>query len=128
MKMNPDLMVFFQGITFLKWWRCRCWYTLLHFLEKLKLFISIVLVLSMFLKKIKEFIRNKNIKANIFREQASNSITCWYLCIGFTGSMQVKNGLTLPVCFLLIILKTMTVYFETFQRWKKVILLTKLTG
>ena len=79
-------------------------------------------------EKIKEFIGNKNIKANIFPEQACNSITCWYLCIGFTGSMQVKNGLTLPVCFLLIILKTMTVYFETFQRWKKVILLTKLTG
>ena len=27
-------------------------------------------------EEIKEFIRNKNIKANIFQEQASNSIVC----------------------------------------------------
>ena len=33
--------------------------------------------------KIKEFVGNKNIKANIFRVQANNSIMCGYFCIGF---------------------------------------------
>ena len=30
---------------------------------------------------------NKNIKANIFRVQASNSVTCGYFCIGFIDFM-----------------------------------------
>ena len=34
-------------------------------------------------EEIKEFVRNKNIKANIFRVQANNSIMCGYFCIGF---------------------------------------------
>ena len=34
-------------------------------------------------EEIKEFIENKNIKANIFRVQANNSVTCGYFCIGF---------------------------------------------
>ena len=34
-------------------------------------------------EEIKDFIRNKNIKANIFRVQANNSIICGYFCIGF---------------------------------------------
>ena len=38
-------------------------------------------------KEIKEFIGNKNIKANIFRIQSSNSIMCGYFCIGFIGFM-----------------------------------------
>ena len=33
--------------------------------------------------EIKEFIRNKNIIANIFRVQANNSVMCGYFCIGF---------------------------------------------
>ena len=33
--------------------------------------------------EIKEFIGNKNIKANIFRLQENNSIMCWYFCIGY---------------------------------------------
>ena len=37
----------------------------------------------MFLKKLKKFIGNRNIKANIFRIQAKNSIMCEYFCIGF---------------------------------------------
>ena len=48
----------------------------------MKLFISIVLVLNIFLK-IKKFIEHKNIKGNIFRVQANNSIMCGYFCIGF---------------------------------------------
>ena len=34
-------------------------------------------------EEIKEFVRNKNIKPNIFRVQANNSIMCGYFCIGF---------------------------------------------
>ena len=34
-------------------------------------------------EEIKEFIRNENIKANIFRIQEDNSIMCVYFCIGF---------------------------------------------
>ena len=34
-------------------------------------------------EEIKEFIRNKNIIANIFRVQANNSVMCGYFCIGF---------------------------------------------
>ena len=32
----------------------------------------------------KEIVRDKNIKINILRIQANNSITCGYFCIGFT--------------------------------------------
>ena len=35
------------------------------------------------LEEIKEFIGNKNIKANIFRIQLNNSVMCGYFCIGF---------------------------------------------
>ena len=35
-------------------------------------------------KKIKIFIKNKNIKTNIFKIQAYDSIMCRYFCIGFT--------------------------------------------
>ena len=34
-------------------------------------------------KEIKKFIGNKNIKTNIYRIQANDSIMCGYLCIGF---------------------------------------------
>ena len=34
-----------------------------------------------------KFIGNKNIKANIFRGQANNSIMCGYFCIGFIDFM-----------------------------------------
>ena len=34
-------------------------------------------------EEIKKFIANKNIKANIFRVQANNSVMCGYFCIGF---------------------------------------------
>ena len=44
------------------------------------------------LEEIKEFIGNENIKANIFRLQANNSVMYGYFCIGFIGFMlQVKN-------------------------------------
>ena len=34
-------------------------------------------------KEIKEFVGNKNIKANIFRVRATDSVICRYFCIGF---------------------------------------------
>ena len=34
-------------------------------------------------KELKEFTGNKNIKVNIFRVQANNSVMCAYFCIGF---------------------------------------------
>ena len=46
------------------------------------------------LKEVKKFIENKNIKTNIFRIQAYNSIVCGYFCIGFINFML--KGKTLP--------------------------------
>ena len=38
-------------------------------------------------KEIKGFVGNKNIKANTFQVQASDSVMCWYFCIGFIDFM-----------------------------------------
>ena len=43
---------------------------------------------------IKEFIGNKNIKANIYRVQSNNSIMCGYFCIGFIDFMLAEKTLT----------------------------------
>ena len=45
-------------------------------------------------KEIKKFINNKNIKTNIFRMQAYNSIMCIYSCIGFINFMLKGKTLT----------------------------------
>ena len=45
-------------------------------------------------EEIKEFIGNKNIKANIFRVQANDSVMCGYFCIGFIGFMLAGKKLT----------------------------------
>ena len=39
------------------------------------------------LKEIREFIRNKNITANIYRIEAYDSTMCGYFCIGFIDFM-----------------------------------------
>ena len=44
-------------------------------------------------EEITEFIRNKNIKANIFRVQANNSVMCGYFCIGFIDFMLAGKKL-----------------------------------
>ena len=67
---------------------------LVYFVEKLKLFISIALLLSMFLKKLKNSLGTKALGANIFRVQASNSIMCGYFCIGFIDFMFPGKKLT----------------------------------
>ena len=45
-------------------------------------------------KEIKAFINNKNIKTNIFRIQAYNSVMCGYFCIGFIDFMFKGKTLT----------------------------------
>ena len=46
-----------------------------------------------FPKEIKRFIGHKNIKTNIFRIQADNSIMCGYFCIGFIDFMFAGRSL-----------------------------------
>ena len=45
-------------------------------------------------EEIKTFINNKNVKTNIFRIQAYDSITCGYFCIGFIDFMLKGKTLT----------------------------------
>ena len=45
-------------------------------------------------EEIKEFVRNKNIIANIFRVQANNSLMCGYFCIGFIDFMIAGKKMT----------------------------------
>ena len=45
-------------------------------------------------EEIKEFVGNKNIKANIFRVQANDSVMCGDFCIGFIDFMIAGNKLT----------------------------------
>ena len=45
-------------------------------------------------KEFKAFIKNKNIKTNIFRIQAYDSIMCRYFCIGFIDIMFEGKTLT----------------------------------
>ena len=45
-------------------------------------------------KEIKKFIKNKNIKTNIFRIQAYKSIMCGYFCIGFIDFILAGKTLT----------------------------------
>ena len=42
-------------------------------------------------EEIKEFIGNRNIKANIFRVQANNSVMCGYFCIEFIDLLVGKT-------------------------------------
>ena len=45
-------------------------------------------------KEIKAFIKNKNVKTNIFRIQAYGSIMCGYFCIGIINFMLKEKSLT----------------------------------
>ena len=45
-------------------------------------------------KEIKRFIRNGNIKTNIFRMQAYDSQICGSFCIGFIGFMRAGKTFT----------------------------------
>ena len=45
-------------------------------------------------EEVKAFINNRNIKANIFRIRAYDSIMCGYFCIGFSNYMFAGKTLT----------------------------------
>ena len=45
-------------------------------------------------KETKEFIGNKNIKANIFRVQENDSVMCGYFCTGVIDFMLAGKKLT----------------------------------
>ena len=45
-------------------------------------------------EEIKEFVVNKNIKNNIFRVQASDSVMCCYFCTGFSDFMLAGKKLS----------------------------------
>ena len=64
-----------------------------------------------FYEEIKEFIGNKNIKANTFRVQSNNSVMCGYFCIRFIDFMLAGKSLTdfTSLLNLLMTLKKMTV-------------------
>ena len=94
LKMNQDLMVFLQeiicknnkgwGIRNKPWWTCWC----MHALDCLFCNRNEIVYFDSFgaehvPEKIKKFVGNKNIKANIFRAQANNSVMCGYFSIGF---------------------------------------------
>ena len=51
-------------------------------------------IVEHFPKEIKTFIGNKNIKTNISRIQAYDSVMCGYFCIGFIDFMLVGKTLT----------------------------------
>ena len=51
-------------------------------------------------EEIKEFIKNKDIKANIFRVQANNSVMYGYFCTGFIDFMLAGKKLTDFTAFL----------------------------
>ena len=60
--------------------------------------------------EIKIFINNKNIKPNIFRIQACDSIMCGYFCNGFIGFMLAgKTLLNLQIIFHQISLRKMMI-------------------
>ena len=44
-------------------------------------------------EEINKFIGNRNIKANIYRVQANNSVMCGYFCVGFIDFMLVGKTL-----------------------------------
>ena len=61
-------------------------------------------------EEIREFVRNKNMTATIFRVQANNSVMRGYFCfVSLILCLLVKNRLILQACFLLMTLKRMTI-------------------
>ena len=63
------------------------------YVKIVQLFTLIVLLLNMFLKKLKDLLDIKTHKKNIFRILADNSIMCGYFCIGFIVFMFAGTSL-----------------------------------
>ena len=65
---------------------------LLYFVKKNKIVYFDSFSVEHIPDEIKEFIGNKNIKANIFRVQANNLVMCGYFLLGLLIlCLQVKN-------------------------------------
>ena len=106
MKMNQDLMVFFQEIIYLKKIKDGAYVINLDehrdigthwialFCKKNEIVYFDSFGVEHIPEEIKEFIGNRNIKANIFRIQANNSVMCGYFCIGFIDFMLADKKLT----------------------------------
>ena len=108
MRMNQDLMVFFQEIIYRKKIKDGAyvinldeyadtgtnWIALFCKKKKKKNVYFNSFGFEHIPEEIKEFIGNKNIKANIFRVQANNSVMCGYFSIGFIDFMSAGKKLT----------------------------------
>ena len=83
----------------------------LHCMYKIIMLLILILLVEHILEVIKTFINNKNIKTNIFRIQAHDSVMCGYSCIGFILILCLKEKfwLNVQIFFLLMILKRMTI-------------------
>ena len=70
------------------WWVCRCWYTLNCFVYR-RYWITYFgsFRVEHVPKENEKLIGYKNIKTNIFRIQANNSVICGYFCIAFIDFM-----------------------------------------
>ena len=67
---------------------------LLYFVKKNKIVYFDSFGVEHIREEIKLFIGNKNIKANIYRIQANDSVMCEYFCIGFIEFMLAGKTLT----------------------------------
>ena len=104
--MNQDLMVFFQGIIYLQKIKDGAYVTYLDkhkdtgtnwiglFCNRNEIVYFDSFGVEHLPKEIKNFISNKNIKANICCVQANDSIMCGYFCIRFIEFMLAGKTLT----------------------------------
>ena len=106
MKMNQDLMVFFQGIIYQKKIKDGAYIINLDkyedtgthwialFCKKNEVIYFDSFEVEHISEEIKKFIGNENIEVNIFRVQANNSVICNYFYIGFIDFMLAGKKLT----------------------------------
>ena len=67
---------------------------MLYFVTEIKLLFFDSFGVEHIPEEIEKFIRNKNIKTNIFQVQASDSVMCGNFCIGFITFMLAGKKLT----------------------------------
>ena len=67
---------------------------LLYFVKKKEIVYFDTFGVEHIPEEIKKVIGNKNVKANIFRVQANNSVMCGYFCIGFIDFILEGKTLT----------------------------------
>ena len=103
--MNQDLMMFFQEIIYLKKIKDGAYVIKLQYADAGTHWIALLCYRNEIVyfdnfgvehvpEEIKEFIENKNIKANIFWVQANDSIMCDYFCIRFIDFMLAGKKVT----------------------------------